>query len=69
MPYTTSDLERVRAAVAGTELEVQFADGKRVRYRSLSELRRAQSLIESELAGESGQRRPAAFRVNVYKGV
>lgn len=44
MAYTQSDLERIETAIAGAELEVQYAD-KRVKYRSMDELRTARSEI------------------------
>ncbi|WP_252178336.1 hypothetical protein [Endozoicomonas sp. 4G] len=69
MPYTTEDRDRLRAALTGGEMMVKFADGRLVQYRSVSEIRQALALVDSELDAASGQRRPAAFRVNVSKGV
>lgn len=44
MAYTEADLLRIEAAIAGAELEVQYAD-KRVKYRSMDELRTARTEI------------------------
>lgn len=48
MPYTTADLERVRAAMTRGELRVQFAD-RAVQYRSIEELERVETRILQEL--------------------
>ncbi|WP_186124698.1 phage head-tail joining protein [Burkholderia gladioli] len=60
MAYTRQDLERVQSAIAKGELEVQYAD-RRVRYRSISELRDAQTEIVRALDGAAG--RPRMFRL------
>ncbi|MEJ0003456.1 MAG: hypothetical protein WDN30_07750 [Pararobbsia sp.] len=44
MAYTQADLNRIQRAIATGELEVQFHDRK-VRYRSIAELREAQTEI------------------------
>ncbi|WGS50841.1 hypothetical protein LFL96_04875 [Paraburkholderia sp. D15] len=44
MAYTAADLARIQSAIAKGELEVQYADRK-VRYRSIAELREAQTEI------------------------
>jgi len=44
MAYTQADLQRIEAAIAGAELEVQYGD-KRVRYRNMDELRAARTEI------------------------
>ncbi|MFM0647248.1 hypothetical protein PQR14_23235 [Paraburkholderia bryophila] len=44
MAYTRADLDRIQSAIAKGELEVQYADRK-VRYRSIAELREAQTEI------------------------
>lgn len=69
MAYTKSDIDRIDAAISGSELSVQFADGKRVQYRSLAELTKARRLIQSQLDAETGERPPRSFRVNVGKGL
>ncbi|PRH36114.1 phage head-tail joining protein [Burkholderia gladioli] len=67
MAYTRHDLERVQSAIAKGELEVQYAD-RRVRYRSISELRDAQTEIVRALDGAAG--RPRMFRLrHAGKGV
>lgn len=53
MAYTEADLARIDAAIAGAELEVQYGE-KRVRYRSVDELRSARAMIVQELQNASG---------------
>ena len=60
MPFTSSDLANVDAAIAGGELSVEV-NGKRVTYRSLSELQEARRMILEGMqeASAPGQRRGA----------
>ena len=51
MAYTIDDLNRVKAAIASGELEVEL-EGKRVKYRSMQELLLAKGVIEGELIGD-----------------
>lgn len=55
MSYTASDLTAIRAAITKGELEVEFAD-RRVRYRSIDELLRAESHIIAELSQTTATR-------------
>lgn len=48
MSFTLEQLTAVKAAIASGELEVEF-NGKRVKYRSMTELREAKDVIEAEL--------------------
>ncbi|KVP24434.1 hypothetical protein WJ86_14495 [Burkholderia multivorans] len=67
MAYTKQDLERIQSAIAKGELEVQYAD-RRVRYRSIAELREARTEIIRDLSGASG--RSTMFRLrHAGKGV
>lgn len=69
MAYTQADLDAVKKAIAGSQLEVQYGD-KRVKYRSLDELERAARIIQSDLDCQSGRRRPRIIRVrHAGKGV
>ncbi|KAB0657126.1 phage head-tail joining protein [Burkholderia diffusa] len=56
MAYTMADLQRIQLAIAKGELEVQYADRK-VRYRSIAELRDAQTEIIRALDGATGRSR------------
>jgi hypothetical protein len=47
--YTTADLSAIRSAMAKGELEVEFVD-RRVRYRSIAELKAAEAEIVKHLA-------------------
>ncbi|MDN7610938.1 phage head-tail joining protein [Burkholderia cepacia] len=67
MAYTKQDLERIQSAIAKGEMEVQYAD-RRVRYRSIDELRAAQTEIIRALDGASGRSRIVRLR-HAGKGV
>lgn len=69
MAYTEHDLQAVRRAIAGSELEVQYGD-KRVKYRSLAELERAARIIQADLDAQAGRRRSRITRLrSAGKGV
>jgi hypothetical protein len=53
MAYTEADLARIDAAIASAELEVQYGE-KRVRYRSVEELRAARTVILQDLQNGTG---------------
>lgn len=69
MAFTQDDLTAINDAIATGELEVQFADGKRVRYRSVAELIRAKQHIENAIGSASGRVSKRGVRINVSKGV
>ena len=46
--FTTTQLAAIEAAIASGELSVEY-DGKRVQYRSMSELMKARDTIKGEL--------------------
>ena len=48
MSFTTADLDRINMAISTGELEVEL-DGKRVKYRSVTELMTARNVIRQEL--------------------
>lgn len=54
MGYNNQDLERIESAIAKGELDVQYAD-RRVRYRSIAELREARTEIIRDLNGAAGR--------------
>ena len=60
MALTTADLDRLDTAIASSELEVEV-DGRRIRYRSMSELQSARAhvagVLSSTVAGGAQQRR------------
>lgn len=69
MAYTQTDLDNIRELIAAGEGET-FINGKKVVYRSLSELERIEHKIERALAASTETRRPArGYRVNVSKGL
>lgn len=53
MALTHADLDRIDAAIATAELEVQFADGRRVRYRSVADMQAARTHVAGILASAS----------------
>lgn len=67
MGYTRQDLENIQSAIAKGEMEVQYAD-RRVKYRSIAELRDARTEIVRELNGTA--RRSSIVRLrHAGKGV
>ena len=69
MAFTQDDVDAINDAIATGEMEVEFADGKRVRYRSIADLVRAKTHIETRISTDAGRRPRRGVRVNVMKGV
>ena len=69
MAFTTADLDTINQAIATGEQEVEFADGRRVRYRSVAALKEAKAHIAEQLAQDGGNRRPRMTRLSVGKGI
>lgn len=63
MAITQADLDALNAAILGSELEVE-CQGRRVRYRSVGELRQAYEHAKAEMAAQpsSGGGRRGAYR-------
>lgn len=67
--YTQQELAAVRRAIAGGELVVQYGD-KRVQYRSMDELLRAEKRISDYLNAQARRNRPRVIRLrSLGKGV
>lgn len=64
MAISQTDLDRLDAAIAAAELEVEI-DGRRVRYRSVPELIAARAHLASVLTTTSTARPRSAFRFNL----
>lgn len=65
MALTQADLQALDSAIARGELEVEHADGTRVRYRSIFELKQAYAHVQAQLANPTAEsRRTGAFRFN-----
>jgi hypothetical protein len=65
MPFTSSDLANVDAAIASGELAVEV-NGKRITYRSVDELKEARTLILGDIAAAgsaAGGTRRGAYRM------
>lgn len=64
MAYTLEQYEKLKAAIAGGELSVRYAD-RSVQYRSVDEMVRILKLMEADLYPNSacapGNRRYASF--------
>jgi len=63
MALTPQDIDNLDAAIATGELEVEV-NGRRVKYRSIAELKAAREHVASVLQQAAGSSRPAAYRVN-----
>lgn len=53
MALTQADLDALDTAIAGAELEVEV-DGRRTKYRSIDELKKARAHVAGLLAGNTG---------------
>lgn len=49
MAWAATDLTTIDQAIASGVSEVQFSDGRRVRYASVSDLMKARGLISAEV--------------------
>jgi len=70
MALTQTDLDALDAAIATSELEVEL-EGRRVRYRSISELLAARAHVASVLAGNTAggaTRRSFQYRFTTSRG-
>lgn len=57
MAYQQSDLDTIRAAIAGGVQRVRFADGREVYYQTLDGLLQAEQRIAAAISSASGTRR------------
>ena len=60
MAFTQTDLDNINAAIATGEMTVEV-NGRRVTYRSITDLERARSIIQGDLAATT---QPATRRGN-----
>ena len=63
MALTSQDIDNLDAAIATGELEVEV-NGRRVKYRSISELKAAREHVASVLQQGAGTTRRGVYRVN-----
>lgn len=63
MPFSQTDVDNLKAAIATGAKRVRFEDGRETEYRSLAEMKDALAMAESEVAGRSSRPRAtyAAF--------
>lgn len=67
MAYSQADLDALDKAIAGSTLEVQYAD-RRVKYRSMDELLQARQHVANQLAAASGRRSHHRFTFATARG-
>jgi len=60
VPYSQSDIDKIRAGIATSDLSVEFADRKVIR-RSIDELVKAKDHIERELASTPQRRSKRSY--------
>lgn len=61
MAFTTADADALKSAIASGVRDVQYSDGSRVQYRSLSEMKEALAMIQAEA-------NPPARPVRAFRG-
>lgn len=54
MAFTQSDIDALKSALRSGLLEVRYADGRTVKYRSLSEMRELLGMMQADVAAASG---------------
>lgn len=64
MVLSASDLDALDRAIASSELEVEV-DGRRVRYRSMSELMKARQHVEDAVRRQAPAAARSVFRFNM----
>lgn len=62
MAYTQSDLDALSAAIAAGIKSVTYADGRRVEYQSVADMRALRNDMKAEVAGS---RRAAQVRTTI----
>lgn len=58
MAWTQSDLDKLGTAIADGVLEVQFADGRRIRRQSLADMRALRTDMKNEIAAAAAMASP-----------
>lgn len=66
MAWTQSDIDALKKAIATGAQEVEYADGRRVRFRSLAHMRETLALMEE---GVSGTQQPRVSYVKFNRGL
>lgn len=67
MAYTQTDLDALDAAIARSELSVQFGD-RRIQYRSMDELLQARKHVAAQIASASGRKSHSRFTFSTARG-
>lgn len=67
MAFTQTDLDNINSAIAAGELKVRSSNGSEVTYRSVDDLLKARTTIQTDLAAaaalSSSATRRGSFRV------
>jgi len=58
MAYTQADLDTLSAALVGGIQEVQYADGRKVRYQSLADMLALRNAMKAEVTASAAQTNP-----------
>ena len=58
MAYTQSDLDALSAALIGGIQEVTYADGRKIRYQTLADMRALRNDMKSEIAAAAAKASP-----------
>lgn len=64
MAWTQTDIDNLKKAIAEGVLEVRFADGRQVRYRSLKDMRDTLDMMADEVSPSTTPRQMATFAVH-----
>lgn len=67
MALSQTDLDNLDNAIASGELEVDF-NGRRVKYRSINELKAARAHTAQVLQSQAGTTRRVAYKFNFTTG-
>ena len=68
MAWTTTDLDRVDAAIANCMMTVEYSDGHKITYDSTERLIEVRNLIRNELSLQSATPPVRQYRVYTTKG-
>ncbi|MGN6270871.1 MAG: phage head-tail joining protein [Sphingomonas sp.] len=66
MAYSQADLDNIRSCIASGVMETRFADGRMVRYQTLSDMMNAEQRIAAAVAASSPSTRRRC-RTPIYR--
>lgn len=68
MAFSTADIDALDRAIASGVLEVRFADGRTVKYRTMEELMRARGLAAGAVPSTDPTQRPGGVSYAEWGG-